>query len=94
MEMLIPLTIKIMVDRSSKDTPYIAYTPEFDVASCGPSEEKARDNLQEAVGIVIQEIKRKGGLIEFLQEMGFQREKGKWIPPRVTLESFLIPFPN
>jgi len=60
METLLPLTIKIVVDKSSKDAPFIAYTPELDVASCGPTEEKARINLHEAVKITIQEIESKG----------------------------------
>lgn len=55
-----PLTVKIIRDRRSKDAPFVAYNPEIDVASCGPTEEKARENLLEAVGIVLKEVKRKG----------------------------------
>lgn len=94
MEALLPLTIKIMLDRRSKDAPYVAYTPELDVASCGPTEEKARRSLREAVAIVLEEIKKKGKLNEFLEEMGFQKEKRRWIPPSVTFEPFFIPSPN
>ena len=36
----------------------IAYTPELDVASCGPTEAKARKNLHEAVEIVLEEVER------------------------------------
>ena len=52
MDISIPMTIKIMVDKRSKDAPFVAYTPELDVVSCGPTEEKARQNLHDAVEIV------------------------------------------
>lgn len=94
METFLPLTIKIMVDKSSKDAPFIAYTPELDVTSCGPTKEKARINLHEAVKITIAQIESKGKLAEFLKEMGFQKEKSHWIPPRVSFEPFLFPLVN
>ena len=94
MQTLLPLTVKIIVDKHSKDAPFVAYTPELDVSSCGPTEEKARKNLQEAVFIVLQEVKKKGKLNELLEELGFQKEKQQWIPPRISFEPFSIPFSN
>lgn len=66
MEIMYPLTVKIILDKRSQDAPFVAYTPELDVASCGPTEEKARENLQEAVRIVFNEVKKKGKLEEFI----------------------------
>lgn len=94
METILPLTIKIMVDKRSKDAPFIAYSPELDVASCGPTEEKARKNLHEAVAIVLEEMQKKGKLAEFFLELGFQKEKKRWIPPRVSFEPFFFSSPN
>lgn len=94
MQILLPLTVKIIVDKRSKDAPFVAYTPELDVASCGLTEEKARKNLQETVTIVLEEVKKKGKLNELLEELGFQKEKQQWIPPRVSFESFSFPSPN
>ena len=91
METMLPLTIKIIVDKRSKDAPFVAYTPELDVASCGPTEEKARENLKEAVYILLEEVQKKGELKELLKEMGFQKEKTHWIPPRVSFEPFFFP---
>ena len=88
---MLPLTIKIVVDKHSKDAQFVAYTPELDLASCGPNEEKARENLHEAVAIFLEELKRKGRLKEFFREMGFQKEKTRWIPPRVSFEPFFFP---
>ena len=92
MQILLPLTVKIIVDKRSKDAPYVAYTPELDVASCGPTEEKARKNLQEAVVLTLDEVRRKGKLNDLLEELGFQKEKQQWIPPRVSFEPFSIPY--
>lgn len=94
MQLMVPLTVKIIIDKHSKDAPFVAYTPELDVASCGPTEEKARKNLQEAVNIVIEEVESKGKLNELLEELGFQKEKQHWIPPRVSFEPFFIPSLN
>ena len=94
MDIMLPMTIKITLDKRSKDAPFIAYVPELDVASCGPTEEKARKNLHESVKILMQEVENKGKLTEFLKEMGFQKEKSHWIPPRVSFEPFFFPALN
>lgn len=86
-----PMTIKIMVDKHSKDAPFIAYTPEFDVVSCGPTEEKARQNLHDAVEIVVEEAEKKGKLKKLLEELGFKKEKGHFISPKVSFETFFFP---
>lgn len=91
MKLVAPLTVKIMVDKRSKDAPFIAYTPELDITSCGPNEEKARENLHEAVEIVLEETERKGKLTELLEDLGFQKEKKGWVPPRVSFEPFFFP---
>ena len=62
------MTIKIMVDKRSKDAPFVAYTPELDVASCGPTEEKARQNLHNAVEIIVEEAEKKGTLKKLLHQ--------------------------
>ncbi len=94
METTLPLTVKIIVDKHSKDAPFIAYNPEVDVASCGPTEEKARKNLHDSVRIIFEEIEKKGKLPDFLKELGFQKEKKQWVPPRVSFEPFFFPSLN
>ncbi len=88
---MLPLTIKIIGDKHSKDAPFVAYTPELDIASCGPSETKAKENLHKAVEILLEEINRKGGLTAFLEESGFQKVNKSWVPPTVSFESFSFP---
>ena len=88
---MLPMTVKITIDKRSKDAPFVAYTPELDLASCGPTEEKAKKNLHEAVEIFFEEMQTKGKLEEFLKEVGFQKENSRLIPPRVSFESFFLP---
>lgn len=57
-----PLSIKTIYKPKSKDAQYIAYAPELDVSSCGPTEQKARQHLDEVVQIVFEEAERKGEL--------------------------------
>ncbi len=70
----------------------MAYVPELDVASCGPTENKARENLHEAVQILLEEINKKGALAAFLEESGFQKINKAWIPPVVSFEPFSFPY--
>lgn len=88
---MLPLTIKIIKDKRSKDAPFVAYTPELDVASCGPSESKARENLHEAAEILLEEINKKGALGGFLEELGFQKVNKTWVPPVISFEPFSFP---
>ena len=56
MSISLPLTTKIFLDKRSSDAQYVAYCPELDVASCGPTKEKARFMLSEAIKIVLEEV--------------------------------------
>jgi len=90
MSLIIPLTVKIICEEESQDAPFVAYTPELDVASCGPTEEKARSNLFEAVAIVLEEAEKHGTLNAVLYEAGFRRVNKHWRPPRVSFEPFVF----
>src|SRR3990170_2056878 len=69
--MKLPLTIKVFYEGTSKDAPWVSYNPELDVASCGPTEKKARENLKEAIDIVLSGAKEDGNLKELLKSAGF-----------------------
>jgi predicted RNase H-like HicB family nuclease len=52
------LTVEISYEKESSDAPFIAYSPELDVASCGPTEKKARENLKEAIEIILESTEK------------------------------------
>lgn len=72
MDIQIPLTIKLVEDKQSKDAPWVAYTSELDVASCGPTPKKAKENLKKAVDIVLKGAAEDGNLKDLLLEAGFE----------------------
>jgi len=61
----------------------IAYSPVFDLSSCGDTEEKARSRFAEAVTIFLGEISQMGTLNEVLEEYGWRKvpEEYGWYPP-------------
>ena len=86
MNIQVPLTIKLTEDKQSKSAPWVAYTPELDVASCGPTPQKAKQNLAEAVQIVLKGATEDGNLKDLLLESGFEISKSKVTPPKVSLD--------
>ena len=89
--MKLRLTIKVFYEGTSKDAPWVSYNPELNVASCGPTEKKARENLREAIEIVLEGAKQDGNLRELLRESGFEIEEGKVRPPKILVEEFAFP---
>ena len=61
----------------------IAYSPAFDLSSCGDTEEKARKRFAEAVALFLGELTKMGTLSEVLEECGWHKvpEKHGWHPP-------------
>ena len=49
---------------------YVAYSRELDVSSCGRTENKARQNLLEAVRLFLEEAGKMGTLGQILKESG------------------------
>lgn len=89
--MKLPLTIKVFYEGTSKDAPWVSFNPELNVASCGPTEKKARENLKEVIDTVLEGAKEDGNLEELLKESGFSIEKGKVKPPKIVIEEIAFP---
>lgn len=90
-----PITIKIIKESEAQFAPYVAYIPEFDVSSCGKTEEEAAKNVKEVLNITIEEVTKDGNLIQFLEELGFrQSQKNNSVVrffPKVIFEQFYLP---
>ncbi len=89
MSIQLPITIKVLYESQAKDAPYIAYIPEFDVSSCGKTEEKAKKNVKEALEIVLEEVKKQGQLNQFLKEAGFSSHTSNLFP-KISFEPFVF----
>lgn len=55
MSIKFPITIKIIYEKEAEDAPYVAYIPEFDISSCGNTEEKAKKNVKEVLELTLEE---------------------------------------
>jgi len=83
-----PITLKVIYEKDAKDAPYIAYIPEFDVSSCGKTETEAIKNAKEALEITFEEVKKKGKLEEFLEEIGIPSKKNVFSFPKIIIQPF------
>lgn len=91
MAVKLPLTIKVFYEGTSQDAPWVSYNPELDVASCGPTEKKAKENLKEAIDSVLSGAKEDGNLKDLLKEAGFDLRRGKIKPPKIIFEEVSFP---
>lgn len=67
---------------------YVSFCPELDIASCGETVDQARNNLQEAILINLEETKKMGTFDQFLEEAGFHREQDEILSVRKELVGF------
>lgn len=89
MSIKFPITIKIIYEKEAKDAPYVAYIPEFDISSCGKTEEKAKKNVKEALEITLEEVKKHNKLDGFLKEAGISPRKSEFFP-KLIFEPFVF----
>jgi predicted RNase H-like HicB family nuclease len=74
-------TIKLF----QEDKTWIAYTPVFDLSSCGATPEEAQRMIGEAITTFLAECIREGTLDEVLEELGWKKDlpSEEWVPPKV-----------
>lgn len=84
------MTIKILYEEEAKSSPYVAYSPELDISSCGTTEDEAQKNLYEAIELLLQGAAEDGTLKQLLTEAGFSIKQQKVHPPKVFFSPFLF----
>lgn len=73
------LTFTAQIFREGKQ--YVSFNPELRVASCGPTPDKAKSNLQDAIRGFLLSAHKKGALSDILEEAGYVRQKREWRDP-------------
>lgn len=72
---------------------YVAYVPALDLSSCGSTETEARKNIQDAVRGFLDASAGQGNLEQVLEESGYRRQGGEWVPPQfVSLDEVSVNF--
>lgn len=89
MSVSFPITIKMIYESEAIDAPYVAYIPEFDISSCGKTEDEAKKNVREVLEITLEEAKKQHKLDEFLKEAGIS-SKQKNLFPKISFEPFVF----
>lgn len=89
----LPLTIKIIYEKEASSSPFVAYSPELDISSCGASETEAQDNLYEAIELLLIGAVEDGVLEELLQEAGFTLSPEKVKPPKIFFSPHTFDLP-
>lgn len=73
---------------------FVAYTRELDVSSCGGTQQKAVQNLKEAVRLFLEEAEKMGTLQQILEEAGYLKRKSKLQGPRfIATQLMSLPLP-
>jgi len=73
---------------------FVAYTRELDVSSCGGTQQKALQNLKEAVRLFLEEAEKMGTLKQVLEEAGYLERKRKLQGPKfVATQRVSMPLP-
>ncbi len=80
---MIPIDYDVII--FMEDETYVAYCPELDLSSCGNSVEHAKEMLNTAVRLFIEEAEKIGTLEDILEESRYKKdENGRWLPPKLV----------
>jgi predicted RNase H-like HicB family nuclease len=75
-------------------TEFVAHTPELDISSCGGTEQKALENLKEAVRLFLKEAGTMGTLNQILEEAGFFKHDDTLEGPEfISTQRISLPLP-
>ena len=73
---------------------FVAHTRELDLSSCGGTQQRALQNLKEAVRLFLEEAEKMGTLQQILEEAGYLKRKSKLQGPRfITTQRVSVPLP-
>ncbi len=73
---------------------FVAHTRELDLSSCGGTQQKALQNLKEAVRLFLDEAEKMGTLQQILEEAGYLKRKSKLQGPKfIATERVSMPLP-
>jgi predicted RNase H-like HicB family nuclease len=69
---------------------FVAYTPALDISTSGKTLDEAERRFVEAAKIFLEECHAMGALSQVLQELGWEKKRGVWIPPIIGLTSVML----
>lgn len=80
---MIPIDYDVIIFKEYET--YVAYCPELDVSSCGDTVEHAKDMLNAAMRLFLEEAEKIGTLRDILEEARYKKDaSGRWLPPKLV----------
>lgn len=80
---MIPIEYDLMVFKEANT--FVAYCPELDISSCGKDVQQAKEMLNTAVRLFLEEAEKMGTLQDILEESRYKKGvDGRWVPPRLV----------
>lgn len=80
---MIPIDYDVIIFK--EDETYVAYCPELDVSSCGNTVGHAKEMLNTAVRLFLEEAEKIGTLKDILEEARYKRDDSvRWLPPKLV----------
>jgi predicted RNase H-like HicB family nuclease len=73
-----------------EDDVYVSLAPELGVSSFGETAARAKESLQEAVGLFLEECQQMGTLEDVLEESGYRPVGNSWRPPKAVVEELTM----
>jgi len=87
--------IKISVSFFREGKVFVAYSPALDISTSGKDFKEVKQRFDEVVQIFFDETLKRGTLDEALGELGWQKVKNNWEPPKVIAhETEIIKVPS
>ena len=63
---------------------FVAYTPALDLSTSGRTEKEAKARFSEILDIFFEELVEAGTLDVVLKNLGWQKERSQWQPPKIV----------
>lgn len=83
---VLPVTIRVFKEGTSKQVPYVAYSPDFDLSAAGKDQHAARSALVGIIKDLLDEKTKENKIDGLLKELGFSKAKrSHWQAPEVSL---------
>jgi len=81
-EKYISYNLSVLITKQGKS--FVAYSPVLDLSTVGKTEMKAKKMFVEAVSLFFEELIERNTLNEVLVDLGWQKVKKVWNPPKVS----------
>lgn len=78
-------SLPVIISREGKH--YIAYSPALDLSSAGKTQAEATRHFHEAAEAFFEEVIEMGTLKEVLTQLGWQKTKTTFQPPKIVKKS-------